>query len=84
MPVKKRLSDQEHKQTRGRAPVDASLGGGQRLATNQVILSRQTAQTLQLLLTDIEELLDSYGPVWYSEELQQRLSSALKMLDDEL
>ena len=64
--------------------ADASLDGNQRIKSEQVTLSRQKAQTVKVLLTDVRDLLDAYGPVWYSHALNERLSAVLKMLEDEL
>ena len=64
--------------------ADSSLDQPQKLETSQVTLSRQKAQTVLALQTDLRELLDEYGPVWYSEELNDRVSAALKILADEL
>jgi hypothetical protein len=64
--------------------ADASLDGNQKIRPEQVVLSRRKAQSVKLLLSDVRDLLDAYGPVWYSEELNQRLSTVLKMLEDEL
>ena len=44
--------------------------------------SAQKSQTENLgnLLTELYKLLETYAPVWYSEELHERLLSALKTL----
>jgi hypothetical protein len=49
----------------------------------QVVLSPQTARAVQALLKDLRQLLDDYGPAWYSEDLSARLSDVLKELDKE-
>ncbi len=35
-------------------------------------------EDLRKLLADLYELLEAYGPVWYSQQLHERLVSALK------
>jgi hypothetical protein len=56
---------------------------GKGLSKGQVVLSLQTAQAVRSLLKDLQQVLDDYSPMWYSQELSERLSAALKKLDEE-
>lgn len=44
------------------------------------LVPKPQIEDLRNLLTDLYELLEEYAPAWYSKELHDRLSAALKML----
>lgn len=61
-----------------------SLDGGQKFEQQQVTLPRQDLVAVRALLTEIRDLLEEYGPTWYSEELSDKLTSVLSKLEEEL
>jgi len=61
-----------------------SLDGQQKFEQQQVTLPRQNLLSTHALLTEIHDLLEEYGPSWYSEELSDKLVSVLSLLEEEL
>jgi hypothetical protein len=52
--------------------------------SEQLTLSRQDAVAAHALLSEVRDLLDEYGPTWYSEELSDKIASVLRVLEEEL
>ena len=60
-----------------------SLDGAQKFEQN-VTLPRQNLKAAHALLSEIQGLLEEYGPTWYSEELSEKMTSVLSSLEEEL
>lgn len=63
---------------------EQSLDGRKKFEPQQVTLPRQDVVAAHALLTEIRDLLEEYGPTWYSEELSDRIASVLSTLEEEL
>ena len=61
-----------------------SLDGSQEFEQQRVTLPRRDLLAARALLTEIHDLLEEYGPTWYSEELSDKLTSVLSSLEEEL
>ena len=61
-----------------------SLDGHQKFEQQQITLPRQNLLAAHALLAEIHDLLEEYGPTWYSEELSDKLASVMSLLEEEL
>ena len=66
------------------ASEDRSLNGRPKFEPQQVTLPRQNLVAAHALLNEIHDLLEEYGPTWYSEELNEKIASVLAMWEEEL
>ena len=56
------------------------MNGRPKFEPQQVTLPRQNLVAAHALLNEIHDLLEEYGPTWYSEELNEKIASVLAML----
>ncbi len=63
---------------------DQSLDGRSKFESQQITLPRQNVLAAHKLLTDLQQLLDEFGPTWYSEELSERIATVLAAFEEEL
>lgn len=63
---------------------ERSLNGPQKFEQEKVTLGRQDLVAAHALLTEIRDLLEEFGPTWYSEELSDKMGAVLSTLEEEL
>ena len=56
-----------------------NVGAEKRSLTSRNLTPSQVVEELRELVRDLQELLEGYGPAWYTEAMSTRISETLAM-----